>query len=321
MADASDNPLVTVVCSTFNSKATLRCALRSVLNQEFTDFEVRVMGDCCTDGSEQIVAGLNDSRVHWYNFPKNSGTQSEPNNEGMRRARGKYVALLPHDDLWMPWHLSRLVGYIETTGADFVHDLVVNIAPEGVYGAYGPPHPRSDYTRSFVPVCSWLYRRSLPEGLIYWRNANDLGWGIDFDVTRRLALAGKEIRFLHSLGAFKFHSMIWKFYSATGTPPQEKLLADLMNDPHAVTENILTQLGAQFAQEYQWHDRKSPLPVALNRWKDASKDVLKAAVRDLIYSYGAERWPVAKITARRLRRLRSKQRVARGLRSLEERGL
>ena len=106
MADASDNPLVTVVCSTFNSKATLRCALRSVLNQDFTDFEVRVMGDCCTDGSAEIIKELSDSRLHWFNFPKNTGTQSEPNNEGMRRARGKYIAFIGHDDLWMPWHLS-----------------------------------------------------------------------------------------------------------------------------------------------------------------------------------------------------------------------
>lgn len=85
MSSASKNPLVTVVCSTYNSKATLRCALRSVLNQDLADFEVRVMGDACTDGTEKIVAELNDSRLHWYNFPQNTGSQSEPNNEGLRR--------------------------------------------------------------------------------------------------------------------------------------------------------------------------------------------------------------------------------------------
>src|ERR1039458_3377234 len=94
MSDDSKNPLVTVVCSTYNSKATLRCALRSVLNQDLADFEVRVMGDACTDGTEEIVAELNDARLHWYNFPQNTGSQSEPNNEGLRRARGRYVAFI-----------------------------------------------------------------------------------------------------------------------------------------------------------------------------------------------------------------------------------
>ncbi len=163
MADASDSPLVTVVCSTFNSKATLRFALRSVLNQDFANFEVRVMGDGCTDGSEQIVTELSDSRLHWFNFPKNTGTQSEPNNEGMRRASGKYIAFIGHDDLWMPWHLSKLVRYIKETGADITHDLVANIAPIGVHGVYGPPHERSSYTRTYFPTMSWLHRRALPD--------------------------------------------------------------------------------------------------------------------------------------------------------------
>ena len=42
--DAKD-PLVTVICPTYNSRATLQYALRSVLNQDFADFEVRVMGE------------------------------------------------------------------------------------------------------------------------------------------------------------------------------------------------------------------------------------------------------------------------------------
>ena len=321
MADASDNPLVTVVCSTFNRKAILRCTLRSILNQEFKDFEVRVIGDCCTDGSEEIIAELNDSRLHWFNFPKNTGTQSEPNNEGMRRGRGKYVALIGHDDLWMPWHLSRLVRHIEETGADFVHDMVANITPQGVFGVYGPPHERSDYTRVYFPTSSWLHRRSLPEETGYWRNANELGWGIDFDFSRRVAVAGKKISFLPSLGALKFHSTLWRFYAHSGAPPQESWLAQILSDPKALNEKILTQLAIQFGQNVQYHDRKPPLAFAFSKWKDATGDALRAVVRDLVYAYGPERWPIRKMNARLLRRKRSKQRILRGLPSLEESGL
>ena len=89
MSNDSKNPLVTVVCSTYNSKATLRCALRSVLNQDLADFEVRVMGDACTDGTEEIVAELNDPRLHWFNLLENIGHQYGPNNAGLRSARGR----------------------------------------------------------------------------------------------------------------------------------------------------------------------------------------------------------------------------------------
>lgn len=321
MADASDSPSVTVICSTFNSKATLRCTLRSVLNQDLNNFEVRVMGDCCTDGSEQIVAELNDSRLHWFNFPKNTGTQSEPNNEGMRRARGKYIAFIGHDDLWMPWHLSRLVRFIEETSADIVHDLVANITPQGVHGVYGPPHERSNYARTYFPTMSWLHRRSLPDEIGFWRNANELGWQIDFDFSQRAARAGKRIAFLPSLGGLKFHSAVWRIYARPGTPPQEEWLDRILGAPQQLSETILNDLATQYGQIFQMHDRKPPVGLAFDQWQDTSKQLVKAFFRDLINLYGAERWPVKKLTARRLRRLRSKQRVVRGLRSLEESGL
>jgi glycosyltransferase involved in cell wall biosynthesis len=316
-----ETPRVTVVCSTFNSKETLRSALRTVLNQDLLDFEVRVMGDGCTDGSEQIVAELNDPRLHWFNFPENSGSQSQPNNEGMRLARGQYIAFIGHDDLWMPWHLSRLVAHLEETGADIVHDLVANVTQNGIEHGYGPPHPMSNYTRVYFPTMSWLHRRTLPDEIGYWRDPNELGWAIDFDFSRRAALARKKISFLPSLGGLKFHSAAWKPYSHSGEPGQKKWLERILNEPKPLNEEILAQLAAQYAQSFQPHDRKPPLRLAWSEAKRAGEDFLKAIVRDLVYAYGPERWPFGKLRRRRLRRLRSKQRLTRGLRSLEESGL
>ena len=236
----------------------------------------------------------------------------------MRRARGKYIAFIGHDDLWMPWHLSRLVRHIDETGADIVHDLVANITPHGVRGVYGPPHERSSYARTYFPTMSWLHRRSLPDEIGFWRNANELGWQIDFDFSQRAARAGKKISFLRSLGGLKFHSALWRIYSRSGPPPQEEWFNKILREPQQLSETILLELATEHGQMFQMHDRKPPFGFAFDQWKDASKEVLKAFLRDLVYLYGAERWPIKKLAARRLRRLRSKQRVVRGLRSLEE---
>ena len=276
------------------------------------------MGDGCTDGSEEIIAELNDPRLHWFNFPKNTGTQSQPNNEGMRRARGQYIAFIGHDDLWMPWHLSRLVAQLEETGADIVHDLVANVTRAGIEHAYGPPHPMSNYARVYFPTMSWLHRRALPDEIGYWRDPNELGWAIDFDFSRRAALAGKKISFLPSLGGLKFHSAVWKPYSQSGEPGQKKWLELILNEPAQLNEEILTTLATQHAQSFIMHDNKPPLRLAWSQVKRAGEDFLKAIVRDLIYTYGPERWPIGKLRRRRLRRLRSKQRLTRGLPSLEE---
>ena len=175
-----------------------------MLNQDLADFEVLVMGDACTDGTEEIVAELQDARLHWFNFPQNTGSQSEPNNEGMRRARGRLIAFIGHDDLWFPWHLSRLVRHLEQTGADLVHDLVASIELDGVAGVYGPPRKQSGYERVYFPTASWLHRRDLPDAIGFWRNPDELAWAIDFDFSRRAFLAGKKISCLPSLGVLKF---------------------------------------------------------------------------------------------------------------------
>src|SRR5437868_14041415 len=106
-----------------------------------------VIGDACSDDSEQVVSQINDQRLHWFNLPRNTGSQTGPNNDGLRRSRGTYVAFIGHDDLWLPWHLSRLVGHIKDTGADLVHDLVASITLNGAEHAYGPPPPGLDYSR------------------------------------------------------------------------------------------------------------------------------------------------------------------------------
>src|SRR5450432_3060085 len=320
MTDDSKNPLVTVICSTYNSKATLRCALRSVLNQDLADLEVRVMGDACTDGTEEVVGELNDARLHWFNFLQNTGSQSEPNNEGLRSARGRYVAFIGHDDLWFPWHLSRLVQRLEQTGADLSHDLVASVGPTGMEGVYGPPHPRSGYRRVYFPTSSWLHRRELAAQVGFWRKPDELSWAIDYDFTRRAAEQGKKISFLPSLGVLKFHSLVWKFYARAGEPPQARWLESILSSPAQLNEQVLAELAALCAPQFQDQDKK-PLGLAWDETKTAAKGAGKALVREMIHWYGHDRWPVGPLLRRRMRRLRSRQRVIRGLPSLKDRNL
>lgn len=116
---------MTVVVATYNRADTLDYAIQSILWQTFEDFELWIIGDRCTDHTEQVVQKyLDDPRVHWYNLPKNSGYQSKPNNEGIKRARGKYIAYLNHDDIWLPNHLADTVDKIEKSGSDFVFSIL-----------------------------------------------------------------------------------------------------------------------------------------------------------------------------------------------------
>src|SRR5579885_2894378 len=124
-------PVVSVITATYNSSRTLRLALSSLRAQTFSYWDAWVIGDGCTDDSESVVASFQDPRLHWVNLEHNRGSQAFANNEGLRRAEGRYVAYLGHDDLWMPRHLGELVRHIEDTGADLVHSVC------GLFGARG----------------------------------------------------------------------------------------------------------------------------------------------------------------------------------------
>src|SRR5256714_13138994 len=116
-------PRVTVIIATYNWSSVLPYSIGSVLRQTFTDFELLVVGDGCTDDSEQVVAAIGDPRVRWINLPANHRQQSAPNNEGLRQARGEIIAYLGHDDLWLPHHLEVLVGALDREAADGVFGM------------------------------------------------------------------------------------------------------------------------------------------------------------------------------------------------------
>src|SRR5690606_24832972 len=117
-------PLVTVVIATYNRAETLKYAIESVLWQTYTNFELWVVGDCCTDHTEVVVSRyLHDPRVHWYNMPVNSGYQSKPYNEGIRQGRGEYSAYLNHDDIWLPIHLEDTIAHIQRTNVNFIFSV------------------------------------------------------------------------------------------------------------------------------------------------------------------------------------------------------
>ena len=163
-------PLVSIITATYNRSNVLRWTIRSVLAQACEDWELLVIGDACTDDSEAVVASFSDPRISFVNLAENVGDQSGPNNEGVRRARGEYVAFLNHDDLWFPDHLERCIATIETTGSDLVYSIVDRPYPNGRRMANGI-FPSGRYLPGApVPASSWLFRRSLARSVGPWRH-------------------------------------------------------------------------------------------------------------------------------------------------------
>jgi glycosyltransferase involved in cell wall biosynthesis len=190
-------PLVTVIIATWNWSSVLPYSIGSALRQSVSDIEVLVIGDCCTDDSQQVVEAIDDPRVRWVNLPENSGHQFGPNNEGIRLARGKYIAYLGHDDLWLPHHLSSLIAEVER-GADMAYGIVRSVYPaDEVHPELAVPTPYAPGLS--IPPSSVLHRKELISTIGDWRDYRKIGIDPEADLWKRIYEAGFQLRFVPRL--------------------------------------------------------------------------------------------------------------------------
>jgi glycosyltransferase involved in cell wall biosynthesis len=231
-------PTVSVLIATYNQRQTLQHAISSVLAQTLTEFELLVIGDGCTDASADLVRSYRDARVHWHNLPANSGYQSAPHNEGLRRARGRYIAYLNHDDLWLPDHLAHLVGALEGGDGDIAYSII-----EWVLSWRGPYADIPAYPGAPLPpeASAVVHRRALIEEIGEWKAPHEVHAVPRAEFLRRAQFAGKRFVLVPRLTALKFGTETAHDGAEGG---QAAYLARIRNEPdfaHAETAALLVR--------------------------------------------------------------------------------
>ena len=117
MTGSGTNPLVSVVVIFLNAERFLDEAIQSVIAQSYSPWELLLVDDGSSDGSTEIArryAALHPGMVRYLEHPghRNQG-MSASRNLGLRHARGKYLALLDADDVWLPEKLHHQVSIME----------------------------------------------------------------------------------------------------------------------------------------------------------------------------------------------------------------
>lgn len=105
------HPLVSVIVPTYKRTDYLKLTLQSILNQTFQDFEVLVVDDGTPSGENLLLCQTMD-KVRYIKI-ENSGGPAKPRNVGIREAKGKYLAFVDDDDLWLSNKLEKQVAVLE----------------------------------------------------------------------------------------------------------------------------------------------------------------------------------------------------------------
>jgi len=105
----NNKPLVSIIMPMYNSEAYIEDAIKSVISQNYKNWELIVVDDGSKDNSRAIVQKFidMDSRIKMMMNPHPIGLPSEPRNFGIQAARGSFIAFLDSDDMWLPSKLSQ----------------------------------------------------------------------------------------------------------------------------------------------------------------------------------------------------------------------
>jgi glycosyltransferase involved in cell wall biosynthesis len=232
-------PLVTVILSTYNWSAVLPFSIQSVLNQTFTDFELLVIGDGCTDDSESVVARYADPRVRWINLPRNTGGQFGPNNEGLRQAKGKLVAYLGHDDMWSRDHLENLTRFCQDREDVFAAAGIVWFDESSNVLCVCGIDKSIDVTevKNWVHPSGWMHSLSLVSTVGPWTDYRSLLEKMtDQDFLERLATYSP----CHLIGRVSVAKIPAAFrkdiYKRLDTTPQRNISRELENNPSFIRD-------------------------------------------------------------------------------------
>lgn len=122
MNDATQTILVSVIMPVYNGARFVEAAIRSVIGQTHTNWELIVIDDGSADGTCAIVERLaeQDPRIRLYRNPRNMGV-AHTRNRGFSLCTGAYVALLDGDDIWFPEKLELQLQLARETGAELIY--------------------------------------------------------------------------------------------------------------------------------------------------------------------------------------------------------
>ncbi len=106
-------PRVTVAMPLYNGASTVARAIDSILQQTFTDFELVLVDDGCSDNTIDIVRSYDDPRIRLITHETNQGLAATRNHL-VDQARGEFIAWLDQDDWSHPERLARQVARFST---------------------------------------------------------------------------------------------------------------------------------------------------------------------------------------------------------------
>lgn len=275
-----DCPLVSVIIPIYNRENLIKETLESALSQTFKDFEVIALDDGSTDKTAEIVRQIAkaDKRIIYF-YQENKGIAASRNNS-IKLSKGKYIAFLDSDDIWLPEKLEKQIPIFDDnpgTGLIFSnvlyfsdgrasHPLYKNKPPTGKIF-------RNLLMHSFICTSSVVIRREVFSGLDEWCDEN-LGMSVDLDILLRI-LYKWDARYVDGIFVkYRIHNESYTSKRRENIPKEKEYLLNKLL-------RIYPGLNTDFKSEVAYMKARIQYDYALLDWERGCPGI----ARKRIYPY------------------------------------
>lgn len=132
MAELYNNNTVSVITPVYNAARFIKGTVESVVNQTYKDIEIVLVDDCSKDNSAEIINELQKkyTNIVYYKQVTNQGA-AVARNKAINLAKGRYIAFLDSDDLWLPEKIERQLALMKEKNCPFCYAAIDFIDEEG----------------------------------------------------------------------------------------------------------------------------------------------------------------------------------------------
>lgn len=211
-------PLVSVIMPVYNAQVFIAQAIESVKKQTYKKWELLIVDDASVDDSCNIVKKFteDDERIKLFILKGNSGTPAVPRNFGIRQSRGKYIAFLDADDLWIPDKIRKQAAFMEENRDVYLCYSKYYIQKDGVI--LKELRPKDKHLRSgmifnqlflssnFIPCLTVMIRSDCKIENYFFDENKNLRAVEDFDLWLKIA-RDKKVAFINEpLSIYREHA-------------------------------------------------------------------------------------------------------------------
>lgn len=212
--DYINKPLISVVIPTYNHALFLERALKSVIDQTYSNWEAIVIDNHSADNTDKVVASFLDDRIKLLKI-HNHGSIAKSRNLGIHTAKGKFIAFLDSDDLWYKEKLTvSIAAFLKNPAIDAcsTNELLVDATRSVSKPLYHGPFCNDFYKTLLLegnrlsPSAMMVKKEFLEKHEILFRENLEFTTAEDFDFWLIMAEKDANFYFINSIqGEYTIH--------------------------------------------------------------------------------------------------------------------